>query len=56
MVIRMALNGTNLDDLGDHRPGLIAADNHAVKSPLVEAGFHKTDIRALAEHLEFGEC
>ena len=45
------LNGTNLDDLGDHRPGLIAADNHAVKSPLVEAGFHKTDIRALAEHL-----
>ena len=45
------LNGTNLDDLGDHRPGLIAADNHAVKSPLVEAGFHKVDIRALAKHL-----
>lgn len=44
------LNGTNLDDLGDHRPGLIAADNHAVKSPLVEAGFHKADIRALAKH------
>ena len=45
------LNGTNLDDLGDHRPGLIAADNHAVKSPLVAAGFHKADIRALAKHL-----
>tara|TARA_B100000575_G_C22993542_1_gene572785 strand:+ start:105 stop:950 length:846 start_codon:yes stop_codon:yes gene_type:complete len=45
------LNGTNLDDLGDHRPGLIAADNHAVKSPLVEAGFYKADIRALAKHL-----
>ena len=45
------LNGTNLDDLGDHRPGLIAADNHAVKSPLVEAGFHKSDIRTLAKHL-----
>lgn len=45
------LNGTNLDDLGDHRPGLVAADNHAVKSPLVEAGFHKADIRALASHL-----
>ena len=45
------LNGTNLDDLGDHRPGLIAADMHAVKSPLVEAGFHKADIRALAKHL-----
>jgi uncharacterized protein len=46
------LNGTNLDDLGDHRPGLIAAENHQVKSPLVEAGFHKADIRALASHLE----
>ena len=45
------LNGTNLDDLGDHRPGLIAADNHAVKSPLVAAGFDKADIRALAKHL-----
>lgn len=45
------LNGTNLDDLGDHRPGLIAADNHVVKSPLVAAGFHKADIRALAKHL-----
>ena len=40
-----------MDDLGDHRPGLVAADNHAVKSPLVEAGFHKADIRALASHL-----
>ena len=45
------LNGTNLDDLGDHRPGLIAADNYAVKSPLVEAGFHKADIRRLANAL-----
>jgi len=45
------LNGTNLDDLSDHRPGLIAADNHAVKSPLVEAGFRKSDIRALARCL-----
>ena len=45
------LNGTNLDDLGDHRPGLVAADNHQVKAPLVEAGFHKADIRALASHL-----
>ena len=45
------LNGTNLDDLGDHRPGLIAADNHQVRSPLIEAGFHKADIRALATKL-----
>jgi len=49
--IDIVLNGTNLDDLGDHRPGLIAADNYNVKSPLVESGFHKADIRALANEL-----
>ena len=45
------LNGTNTDDLGDHRPGLIAARNYDVVSPLVDAGFAKRDIRALAEAL-----
>jgi len=45
------LNGTNCDDLGDHRPGLIAADDHDVGSPLVDAGFNKADIRNLADHL-----
>lgn len=45
------LNGTNVDDLGDHRPGLIAADNYNIRSPLVETGFHKQDIRELAAHL-----
>ena len=48
---RHVLNGTNTDDLGDHRPGLIAADDFSVKSPLVEAGFNKQDIRDLADHL-----
>ena len=46
------LNGTNCDDLGDHRPGLVAADDHGVKSPLVDAGFTKHDIRQLADHLQ----
>ena len=45
------LNGTNLDDLGDHRPGLVAAENHDVVSPLVDAGLCKADVRALAAHL-----
>jgi len=45
------LNGTNTDDLGDHRPGLVAAKNFEVVSPLVDAGFDKRDIRALAESL-----
>ncbi|NWG45635.1 MAG: ATP-dependent sacrificial sulfur transferase LarE [Alphaproteobacteria bacterium] len=49
--IEHVLNGTNLDDLGDHRPGLVAAEEHGVKSPLVEAGFTKADIRALAHAL-----
>ncbi len=44
-------NGTNTDDLGDHRPGLIAAENYSVRSPLIEARFNKQDIRALAAHL-----
>ncbi len=45
------LNGTNCDDLGDFRPGLQAASEHAVRSPLVAAGFSKEDIRALSQHL-----
>ena len=45
------LNGTNTDDLGDHRPGLIAARDFAVRSPLVEAGVNKAGVRALAAHL-----
>jgi len=49
--IGVIYNGTNMDDLGDHRPGLIAADNFQVTSPLVSAGFTKQDIRELASHL-----
>jgi uncharacterized protein len=44
-------NGTNTDDLGDHRPGLVAADEAQVISPLVEAGLGKEDVRAIAQHL-----
>ena len=42
------VNGTNLDDLGDYRPGLEAAKNRAVRSPLVEAEFTKADVRRCA--------
>ncbi len=49
--IEVVLNGTNVDDLGDHRPGLVAAENFAVRSPLVEVGFTKQDIRDLARSL-----
>ena len=52
--IENILNGTNLDDLQDHRPGLVAASNYQVISPLSNAGFSKTDVRTVAEflHLE----
>lgn len=46
------VNGTNQDDLGDHRPGLRAASDAGVRSPLVELGFTKADVRALARELE----
>ena len=41
-------DGTNADDLGDHRPGLLAAGERAVRHPLVEAGLDKATVRALA--------
>ena len=45
------LSGANTDDLRDWRPGLRAAADHGVRHPLVEAGFAKTDVRALASEL-----
>jgi len=45
------LNGTNADDLGDYRPGLVAAKEFAVKSPLVDCGIGKDGVRAMAKHL-----
>jgi len=44
-------NGTNTDDLGDHRPGLRAADEAQVISPLVEARIDKAGVRAIAQLL-----
>jgi pyridinium-3,5-biscarboxylic acid mononucleotide sulfurtransferase len=43
-------SGANLDDLGDYRPGLIAAADHGVRHPLQELGFRKTVVRDLARH------
>jgi uncharacterized protein len=42
--------GTQVDDLGEHRPGLQAAIERGVVAPLVDAGFTKADVRALARH------
>ncbi len=45
------VNGTNRDDLGDYRPGLEAAKNAGARSPLVEAGMTKADVRAAAQSI-----
>ena len=46
------MSGTNVDDLGDFRPGLKAAKTHGVVHPYVEAGFIKMGIRRAAHLLE----
>jgi pyridinium-3,5-biscarboxylic acid mononucleotide sulfurtransferase len=45
------IDGTNADDLGEHRPGLRAAAEHGVRSPLAELGWTKADVRAGARTL-----
>ena len=44
-------NGTNSDDLGDFRPGLDAARDFTVRSPLVDAGLTKAEIRTLSQEM-----
>ena len=46
--VSVICSGANLDDQGDYRPGLKAAAEHRVRHPLQEAGFRKSDVRALA--------
>ena len=45
------LNGINLDDLGDHRPGITAAKEAGIISPLVESQLNKQDVRNLARDM-----
>lgn len=45
-------SGTNLDDLGDYRPGLIAAEERRVCHPWVELGVNKSGLRAIAAELD----
>ena len=45
------VSGTNLDDLGEYRPGLIAAQEHGVRHPFVEARIDKQGVRAISRYL-----
>ena len=48
--VAVLADGSNADDRGDYRPGLRAAAERQVKSPLAECGLSKAEIRTLAEH------
>lgn len=50
------LSGANTDDLGEYRPGLIAADEHQVRHPYIEAGWSKDGIRRAAKDLGLAEA
>lgn len=49
--LRTVLDGSNADDVGDHRPGAVAASENAVRSPLLEAGLTKAEIRDWSREL-----
>jgi uncharacterized protein len=46
------IDGTNADDLGEHRPGLRAGRERAVRSPLAELGWTKADVRRVSRELD----
>jgi pyridinium-3,5-biscarboxylic acid mononucleotide sulfurtransferase len=46
--VKTIVNGANADDLGDYRPGMIAASEHRIHSPLAECGITKAEVRELA--------
>lgn len=50
--VQVMLNGANLDDQGDYRPGLKAAGEHGVASPLADCGLTKSEVRQLAQEWE----
>ena len=49
--VRWIADGTIVDDLGEHRPGLVAAEENAVRHPLVEANMDKATVRAIAHEM-----
>ena len=48
----LIIDGTNADDLGEHRPGLRAGAERAVRSPLAELGWTKADVRRASRELD----
>lgn len=50
----LIVTGTNLDDLGEYRPGLRAAESYAARHPFVESNIGKDDVRRIARSLGLG--
>lgn len=51
MGLAAVMDGTNADDSGDYRPGRKAAGERGVRSPLLEAGFSKAEIREISKRI-----
>jgi uncharacterized protein len=49
--IEFIVDGSTTDDLADYRPGRAATSNHGVRSPLIEAGMTKADVRLLSRRI-----
>ncbi len=49
--LSFVLDGSNFDDLGDYRPGLLACEELGIRSPLKEVGLGKEEIRMLSRHM-----
>lgn len=49
--VEIIVDGTNLDDLGEYRPGIEALKQNGIRSPLVETNFSKSDIRDSAKSI-----
>jgi uncharacterized protein len=49
--IASVVDGSTVDDLGDYRPGRQAAAQHAVRSPLIEVGLSKSEVRELSRNV-----
>ncbi len=54
--VKTIVDGTNLDDLKDYRPGIVAIHDNGIKSPLVETKFTKKEIRNEAKSLGLSVC
>ncbi|MFL6510322.1 MAG: ATP-dependent sacrificial sulfur transferase LarE [Nitrososphaera sp.] len=54
--ISLIVDGSNMDDLTDYRPGIRALRENGVRSPMIELGIRKTEIRKIAKSFKLSVC